>query len=149
MRACPLTLAFAVGSSCSPVWPARAGIEYRDAEYLGFGCGELCAYSLLAGVSLSEIGSNIERYAVLVRKFRNELSTTYIGLVQQAVLCLLGRASDPTELDGEAFTISDYHMCREKGCKLQPPVAARQACADSLLASPQMHSPSSSSTCSV
>lgn len=52
------------------------GIEYRDAEYLGFGCGELCSYSLLAGVSLSEIGSNIERYAVLVRKFRHELSTT-------------------------------------------------------------------------
>ncbi|BGP46232.1 hypothetical protein JCM10450v2_002072 [Rhodotorula kratochvilovae] len=90
------------------------GIEYRDAEYLGFGCGELCAYSLLAGVSLSEIGSNIERYAVLVRKFRNELSTTYIGVVQQAVLCLLGRASDPRELDGEAFSIADYHTCSEK-----------------------------------
>ncbi|GAA5835589.1 hypothetical protein JCM9279_004589 [Rhodotorula babjevae] len=91
------------------------GIEYRDAEYLGFGCGELCSYSLLAGASLTEIGSNIERYAVLVRKFRNELSTTYIGLVQQAVLCLLGRAADPTELDGEAYSIADYHMCRERG----------------------------------
>ncbi|GAA5916163.1 hypothetical protein JCM8208_002128 [Rhodotorula glutinis] len=91
------------------------GIEYRDAEYLGFGCGELSSYSLLAGVSLTEIGSNIDRYAVLVRKFRNELSSTYIGLVQQAVLCLLGRAADPTELDGEAFSIADYHMCRERG----------------------------------
>ncbi|GAA5929492.1 hypothetical protein JCM3775_002356 [Rhodotorula graminis] len=91
------------------------GIEYRDAEYLGFGCGELCSYSLLAGVSLIEIGSNIDRYAVLVRKFRNELSSTYIGLVQQAVLCLLGRAADPAELDGEAYSIADYHMCRERG----------------------------------
>ncbi|BGP60434.1 hypothetical protein NBRC10512_004439 [Rhodotorula toruloides] len=90
------------------------GIEYRDAEYLGFGCGELCSYSLLAGVSLSEIGSNIERYAVLVRKFRHELSTTYIGVVQQAVLCLLGRAADPLELDGEAFSLDDYHVCQER-----------------------------------
>ncbi|GAA5824688.1 hypothetical protein JCM3770_000086, partial [Rhodotorula araucariae] len=94
------------------------GIEYRDAEYLGFGCGEFCAYSLLAGVPLSEIGSNIERYAVLVRKFRNELSTTYIGVVQQAVLCLTGRASDPRELDGEAFSIADYHTCSEKNYSL-------------------------------
>ncbi|GAA5868990.1 hypothetical protein JCM8547_003243 [Rhodosporidiobolus lusitaniae] len=90
------------------------GIEYRDAEYLGFGCGELCSYSLLAGVNLFEIGSNIERYAVLVRKFRNELSTTYIAVVQQAVLCLSGRAADPRELDGEAFSIADYHVCSEK-----------------------------------
>ncbi|BGP22990.1 hypothetical protein JCM10295v2_001881 [Rhodotorula toruloides] len=81
------------------------GIEYRDAEYLGFGCGELCSYSLLAGVSLSEIGSNIERYAVLVRKFRHELSTTYIGVVQQAVLCLLGRAAN-------SLTILLFHMLR-------------------------------------
>ncbi|GAA6026797.1 hypothetical protein JCM8097_005869 [Rhodosporidiobolus ruineniae] len=94
------------------------GIEYRDAEYLGFGCGELCSYSLLAGVNLSEIGSNIERYAVLVRKFRNELSTTYIGVVQQAVLCLGGRASDPRELDGEAFSIADYNNCAEKNYSL-------------------------------
>lgn len=61
------------------------GIEYRDAEYLGFGCGELCSYSLLAGVSLSEIGSSIERYAVLVRKFRHELSTTCESGAQNSV----------------------------------------------------------------
>ncbi|GAA6001160.1 hypothetical protein JCM10207_007438 [Rhodosporidiobolus poonsookiae] len=90
------------------------GIEFRDAEYLGFGCGELCCYSLLAGVNLSEIGSNLERYAVLVRKFRHELSTTYIAVTHQAVLCLTGRASDPHELDGEAFSLADYHTCSEK-----------------------------------
>ncbi|GAA5904910.1 hypothetical protein JCM5296_006141 [Sporobolomyces johnsonii] len=94
------------------------GVEYRDAEYLGFGCGELCSYSLLAGVSLAEIGSNIEGYAVLVRKFRHEISTTYIGVVQQAVMCLTGAASHPLELEGEAFTVSDYHLCREKGYSL-------------------------------
>ncbi|GAA5944373.1 hypothetical protein JCM1841_000753, partial [Sporobolomyces salmonicolor] len=94
------------------------GIEYRDAEYLGFGCGELCAYSLLAGVSLAEIGRNIEGYAVLVRKFRHEISTTYIGVVQQAVMCLAGAASHPVELEGEAFTVTDYHLCREKGYSL-------------------------------
>ncbi|GAA5908410.1 hypothetical protein JCM6882_007929 [Rhodosporidiobolus microsporus] len=94
------------------------GIEFRDAEYVGFGCGELCSYSLLAGAPLGEIGSNVERYAVLVRKFRNELSTTYIGLVQQAVLSLAGRASEPREIDGEAFSIADYHNCREKNYSL-------------------------------
>ncbi|GAA5970007.1 hypothetical protein JCM11641_000231 [Rhodosporidiobolus odoratus] len=94
------------------------GIEYRDAEYLGFGCAELCGYSLLAGVSLASIGSDIERYAVLVRKYRHELSSTYIGVVQQVVLCLSGRASDACELDGEAFSLADYQTCSEKNYAL-------------------------------
>ncbi|GJN88386.1 hypothetical protein Rhopal_001352-T1 [Rhodotorula paludigena] len=94
------------------------GIEYRDAEYVGFGCGELCSYSLLAGLPISEIGSNVERYAVLVRKFRNELSSTYIGVIQQATYCLLGRSQEPCELDGEAFSLDDYHTCSEKGYSL-------------------------------
>lgn len=94
------------------------GIEYRDAEYVGFGCAELCgkpslcrrrpqrfadprslgltAYSIFCvsavdagpggappltvpfrsqGVPLPEISSNLERFTVLVRKFRHELST--------------------------------------------------------------------------
>ncbi|ORY92797.1 hypothetical protein BCR35DRAFT_311761 [Leucosporidium creatinivorum] len=90
------------------------GIEYRDAEYVGFGCGELCSYSILCGVPLPEVSSNLERFTVLVRKFRHELSTLYIAVVHQSALCLTGRAADPSELEGEAFGLADYHICEEK-----------------------------------
>ena len=52
------------------------GMEYRDAEYLGFGTAECCAYSMLFGGSLEALSSDLERYAVLVRKYRHELSST-------------------------------------------------------------------------
>ncbi|GAA5989125.1 hypothetical protein JCM10908_001168 [Rhodotorula pacifica] len=90
------------------------GIQYRDAEYLGFGTGECCAYSMLFRGNLEELQSDLERYAVLVRKYRHELSSTYIGVVQQTVLCLTGRALDPCEVEGEAFSAADLQICRER-----------------------------------
>lgn len=45
-----------------------------DLEYLGFASAELCSYSLLAGMPLAELARNLEKYSILVRKFRNELS---------------------------------------------------------------------------
>ncbi|GAA6060973.1 hypothetical protein JCM10212_006555 [Sporobolomyces blumeae] len=90
------------------------GMDYRDAEYAGFGCGELCAYGMFAGVPLPELAAEIEHYGVFVRKFRHELSTTYIGIVQQVIDCFLGRAPDPIEIIGEAFSLSDYTTCRDK-----------------------------------
>ncbi|BGP14068.1 hypothetical protein JCM10213v2_002006 [Rhodosporidiobolus nylandii] len=101
-----------------PTFQTAIAYGIDDPEYTGFGCGELCSYSLLAGVNLSDIGSDLERYAVLVRKFRNELSTTYIGVIQQAVLCLVGRSANPTEIDGEAFSLADYQTCSEKSYSL-------------------------------
>lgn len=93
------------------------GLEYRDAEYVGFGCGELCSYSMLAGVPLPEVASNLERFTVLVRKFRHELSTLYIAVIQQAAWCWTGRSADPGELEGEAFTAADYATAAEKQCQ--------------------------------
>ncbi|KAK4047734.1 hypothetical protein OIV83_005242 [Microbotryomycetes sp. JL201] len=90
------------------------GIEYRDAEYVGFGC----AYSILSGVTLSEVSSNLERFTVLVRKFRHELSTLYIAVIHQSALCLSGRSTSPNELEGEAFTAADYHIVNEKQYQL-------------------------------
>ncbi|GAA5947465.1 hypothetical protein JCM3765_001690 [Sporobolomyces pararoseus] len=91
------------------------GLEYRDAEYAGFGCGEYCLYSLFAGVPLPEIDTEIERYGLYVRKFRHEISTTYIGAIQQFIACLAGKAIDPLEVEGQAFTSTDYQLCRDKG----------------------------------
>ncbi|GAA6006530.1 hypothetical protein JCM11491_004996 [Sporobolomyces phaffii] len=90
------------------------GLEYRDAEYAGFGCGEYCLYSLFAGVPLSEIDQEIVRYGLYVRKFRHEISTTYIGAIQQFVACISGKATDPLEIEGPAFTSTDYQLCRDK-----------------------------------
>lgn len=85
---------------------------------------------------LPEISSNLERFTVLVRKFRHELSTLCrsfraswepstdalrladIAIVHQAALCLTGRATDALELEGEAFSVTDYHICEEKQCEL-------------------------------
>ncbi|KAM0787699.1 hypothetical protein ACM66B_003759 [Microbotryomycetes sp. NB124-2] len=94
------------------------GIEYRDAEYVGFGCGELCSYSILSGVTLSEVSSNLERFTVLVRKFRHELSTLYIAVIHQSALCLSGRSARPNEIEGEAFTAADYQTVCEKQYQL-------------------------------
>lgn len=44
------------------------------------------------------------------------LLTADIGVIQQAIYCLLGRSQEPCELDGEAFSLDDYHTCSEKGC---------------------------------
>ncbi|GAA5903955.1 uncharacterized protein JCM6883_002039 [Sporobolomyces salmoneus] len=94
------------------------GLEYRDAEYAGFGCGEYCLYSIFAGIPLSDIDNEVERYGLYVRKFRHEISTTYIGVVQQFIACMSGKASDPIEIEGPAFTSTDYQLCRDKGYAL-------------------------------
>ncbi|GAA5931685.1 uncharacterized protein JCM15063_001537 [Sporobolomyces koalae] len=94
------------------------GLEFRDAEYAGFGCGEYCLYSMFAGVPLPDIENEVERYGLYVRKFRHEVSTTYLGVVQQFLACMTGRAGDPIEIEGQAFTSSDYQICRDRGYAL-------------------------------
>ena len=91
------------------------GIEYRDSEYVGFGAAELCSYSLLAGVNLGEVASNLERFSVLVRKFRHELSTLYIGAIHQVALNLVGRAANVGDVVGEACSQDDQLLIIEKG----------------------------------
>ncbi|SCV74352.1 BQ2448_6784 [Microbotryum intermedium] len=90
------------------------GLEYRDAEYVGFSCTEICAYLLLSGAPLPGIMSSVEGYAVLVRKFRHELSTLYIGVIHQTLLCLSGRSLNPLEIEGEAFSVADYQICADR-----------------------------------
>ncbi|SCZ98541.1 BZ3500_MvSof-1268-A1-R1_Chr3-1g05452 [Microbotryum saponariae] len=90
------------------------GLEYRDAEYVGFSCAEICSYLLLSGAPLPGIMSSVEGYAVLVRKFRHELSTLYIGVIHQTLLCLSGRSPNPLEIEGEAFSHADYQICADR-----------------------------------
>ncbi|KAM0752526.1 hypothetical protein T439DRAFT_379572 [Meredithblackwellia eburnea MCA 4105] len=90
------------------------GVEYRDGEYLGFGSAELSSYSLLCGVSLEEVASGLERFSVLVRKFRNELSTLYIGVVHQVALNFIGRSAHFCDIEGDAFSLDDTNIIIEK-----------------------------------
>lgn len=40
-----------------------------------------------------------------------------IGVIQQFIACMTGKAIDPLEIEGPAFTSTDYQLCRDKGCE--------------------------------
>lgn len=71
---------------------------------------------------VSDLVASLDRFSVLVRKYRNEISSLYIGVVHQTALALVGRSSHPCEIEGQGFSLDDYNIAKDKSCASPSPI---------------------------
>ena len=70
----------------------------------------MVSFYVLSDRDLRELESSCRTYATLLNRFGQEISSLYLAIVHQAVLCLRGQAADPFVLDGTAFQASSLEM---------------------------------------
>lgn len=56
-----------------------------------------------------------------------DVSFPDISVVYQMVLTLVGRSADTIELEGEAFSVDDYQVAKDKGCTFLLTISHYQA----------------------
>ena len=81
----------------------RASLELGDFEFAAANAG-MHSYGLFfSGVNLYQASADLKVYADVVENLRQFAYLSYIRLFRQAMLCLMGEASDPADLKGDDF----------------------------------------------
>jgi predicted ATPase/signal transduction histidine kinase len=82
----------------------QSGLESGDLQFVGYNAKDLCAHMFFMGRPLQEVAGRMTDLASLLKNIKQEHSTYYIQIWQQAVMNLLDQGNSRTLLSG---TISD------------------------------------------
>jgi len=80
------------------------GIDNGDVEYACYSAMYYCLYSLLSGKAIDELLKEYGIYLNLMKELKQEYQTHYVGVWKQFLLNLKEYSSEPTMLEGEAFS---------------------------------------------
>ncbi len=82
----------------------QRGLDSGDSEYAAWSLCNYCYHAYLSGVGLKRLNDEILRDLNRISALQQNAALSYISLHQQVVLNLLGQNSDPTVLEGQAFS---------------------------------------------
>lgn len=88
-----------------PIFAAgyQSGLENGDLAHSSYCAMEKCQYAYFYGQELTNLEKEITNYSYVVEKNRQITPLTWLNILQQAVLNLLGRSENPLLLIGEAY----------------------------------------------
>jgi len=92
----------------------QSGFENGDVAYASFCATKKCEYAYFAGQELTGLEKEIQNYSYVVAKTRQITSLTWLKILWQSVLNLLGRAENPLFLIGEAYNNSERMLLLER-----------------------------------
>jgi len=81
----------------------QSAVESGEFEMAGHSAVHICDFSYYLGQELTEVEQKISTYSKAISKIRQEVLLSWIALVWQVVLNLLGKTEKPTYLIGEAY----------------------------------------------
>ncbi|OAB63330.1 hypothetical protein AY599_23220 [Leptolyngbya valderiana BDU 20041] len=83
----------------------QVGLEIGDLESIGMTAFYFCCYSYLTGKELTSLCEEMEGYRHALQSIKQQVSSDYVSLTQQAVLNLLGKSPVPWKLSGDLYDI--------------------------------------------
>lgn len=81
----------------------QSGLSNGDLAHSSYCAMEKCQYAYFAGQELVALEKQIANYSYVVAKNRQITQLTWLNILQQTVLNLLGKSENPLLLIGEAF----------------------------------------------
>lgn len=78
----------------------QSGLESGDLQFVGYNAKDLCSHMFFMGKPLPEVAERMADLASLLNSLKQEHSTYYIQIWQQAVMNLLGQGNSRTQLSG-------------------------------------------------
>ena len=81
----------------------HTGLETGDFEYASYCATYVCESLYLSGRGLEDLEQQIGLYSKAVRQIGQEAPLSWIAIFWQAVLNLLGKATDPSRLIGDVY----------------------------------------------
>jgi len=81
----------------------KYGLELGDLEYAGLAILQHLLSSFLAGVELTKLEAEREKYDHAIKSLRNETYIHVKNICQQQVLNFMGKSADPLRLVGEIY----------------------------------------------
>jgi predicted ATPase/class 3 adenylate cyclase/tRNA A-37 threonylcarbamoyl transferase component Bud32 len=93
-----------VSTTLNPLWDAyHQGLETGDLEYAAYCLAVYCLHSFFIGTELSELEKTMATCTDAIVQLKKETALNYHQVYQQLVLNLIGKASNPRLLVGEAY----------------------------------------------
>ncbi len=89
----------------------QSGLENGDLAHSSYCAMEKCQYAYFAGEELAGLEKQITNYSYVVAKNRQITPLTWLKILWQSMLNLLGKSENPLLVTGEAFSSAEmYHI---------------------------------------
>jgi predicted ATPase/signal transduction histidine kinase/tRNA A-37 threonylcarbamoyl transferase component Bud32 len=89
----------------------QSGLENGDLAHSSYCAMEKCQYAYFAGQELAGLEKQITNYSYVVAKNRQITPLTWLKILWQSMLNLLGKSENPLLVTGEAFSSAEmYHI---------------------------------------